>query len=98
LTTALIEGAKPENLPGIQANLKKAGAGLQETCDAAAKAASAANGSRGAIEEAAKGAIEPMVTAISTGIAGWWAGRKEKDALEVQMIKGQLEAAMWPDF
>jgi len=38
-TTALVEGYSPKDLPRIQANLDRAGAGLQEVCDAGVAAA-----------------------------------------------------------
>jgi hypothetical protein len=50
-TVALVEGGKPEDLPKIEANLEKAGAGLQEVCDAAVKSATSAPGTKGVVEE-----------------------------------------------
>ena len=98
LTTTLVEGGKPESLPMVQADLEQAGSGLQEICDAAVKMASSASGTKGVVEEMAKGAIEPIVKAISSGVGGLWSQHVEKDALELQTIKTQLEAARWPDF
>ena len=98
LTTALIEGGKPDSLPMVQAHLEKAGSGLQEICDAAVKTTSAAPGTKGVVEEIAKGAIEPVVTAISSSVRVLWTRHVEKDALELQTIRTQLEAAKWPEF
>jgi len=42
LETALVQGGKPDMLPTVLTNLKKAGAGLKVVCDAAIKAAPAA--------------------------------------------------------
>lgn len=95
---ALVEGGKPEDLPRIQANLEKSGAGLQEVCDAAVKAATAASGTKGVVEDIAKGAIGPVVDGIKSAASTLWTRHVEQDALEQQMIKGQLEAAKWPDF
>ena len=95
---ALVEGGKPEDLPRIQANVEKAGAGLQEVCDAAVKAASSASGTKGVVEDIAKGAIGPVVDGIKSAASTLWTRHVEKDALEIETIKGQLEAAKWPDF
>ncbi len=98
LTTTLVEGGKPESLPMVQANLEKAGSGLQQICDAAVKTASATGGTKGVVEDVAKAAIEPLVNAISSAVGALWTRHVEKDALELETIKTQLEAAKWPDF
>jgi hypothetical protein len=97
-TVALVEGGKPEDLPKIEANLEKAGAGLQEVCDAAVKSASSASGTKGVVEDIAKGAIEPVVDGIKSAAGALWTRHVEKDKLEIETIKTQLEAAKWPDF
>jgi hypothetical protein len=97
LTVALVEGGKPDALPTVLISLKKAGAGLQEVCDAALKTASAA-GSKGLVEDILKAPIEPVVTAISSGVSALWTRHVEKNKLELETIKGQLDAAKWPDF
>ena len=97
LTVALVQGGKPDALPTILASLKKAGAGLQEVCDAALKSASA-TGSKGLVEDILKAPIEPIVNTISSGVSALWTGHVEKDKLELETIKGQLEAAKWPGF
>ena len=98
LTTTLVEGGKPDSLPTVQANLEKAGSDLQQICDAAVKTASAAGGTKGVVEDVAKAAIEPLVNAISSAVGALWTRHVEKDALELETIKTQLEAAKWPDF
>jgi hypothetical protein len=97
LTVALVQGGKPDDLPSALTSLEKAGAGLQEVCAAALKTASAA-GSRGLVDDILKAPIEPILNAISSGVSALWAGHVEKDKLELETIKGQLEAARWPDF
>jgi hypothetical protein len=97
LTVALVQGGEPDALPTILTSLKKAGAGLQEVCSAALTAASAA-GNRGLVEDILKAPIEPIVNAISAGVSALWTGHVEKDKLELETIRGQLEAAKWPDF
>jgi hypothetical protein len=97
LTVALVQGGEPDALPTILTSLKKAGAGLQEVCSAALTAASAA-GNKGLVEDILKAPIEPIVNAILSGVSALWTGHVEKDKLELETIKGQLEAAKWPDF
>ena len=97
LTVALVQGGQPNALPMVLTSLKKAGGGLQEVCDAALKTASAA-GSRGLVEDILKAPIEPIVNAISSGVSALWTGHVERDKFELQTIKGQLDAAKWPDF
>jgi hypothetical protein len=96
--TALVEGGKPEHLPGVQADLEKAGVGLKDVCDAAVKAARAAEGTKGVIEEIAAAASGPVIDALKSAATGLWTRRIERDKVEQVTIKGQLEAAKWPDF
>ena len=95
LKVALVHGGQPDALPMVLTRLKKAGAGLQEVCDAALKTASAA-GTKGLVEDILKAPIEPIVNAISSGVSALWTGHVEKDKLELE-IKGQLDAAKWPE-
>jgi hypothetical protein len=97
LTVVLVEGGKPDALPAVLSSLSKAGTGLQEVCVAALKTASAA-GTKGLVEDILKAPIEPIVNAISSGVSALWTRHIEKDKLELETIKGQLEAAKWPDF
>jgi hypothetical protein len=97
LTVALVQGGKPDGLPTALTSLRKAGDGLQQVCNAALSASTAA-GSRGVVGDILKAPIEPIVNAISAGVSALWTGHVEKDKLEVETIKGQLEAAKWPDF
>jgi hypothetical protein len=98
LTVALVQGGQPDALPMVLTSLKKAGAGLQEVCDAALKSASAGGGTKGLVEHILKAPIEPIVNAISSGVSALWTGHVEKDKLELETIKGQLDAAKWPEF
>ena len=95
---ALVEGGKPEDLPRIQANLERAGTGLQEVCDAAAKAARAAAGTKGLVDKIVTAAVGPVIDALKSAAAVLWTQHVEKDKLEREMIEGQLRAAKWPDF
>jgi hypothetical protein len=98
LQVALIEGYKPESLKGIHADLDAAGAGLQEVCDAAKKAASEASGTKGIVSDIVKAAVEPVIAAIKDGVSALWDQRLKQEQAEIDSIKGQLEVAKWPDF
>jgi hypothetical protein len=96
LTTALIEGGKPDSLPTVRSSLETSGKSLQQICDAADK--TAPPNTKGVWDEIAKAAIEPVVKAISDGVGALWTSHVEKDKLELETKKAQLEAAKWPDF
>jgi hypothetical protein len=96
-TVGLVEGYKPEKLPPLQANVERAGKGLQEVCDVAANAAPP-GGSKGIVEDLAKGAIEPVVDALKAAAGALWGRHIKMEELEIETIKGQLEAARWPEF
>ena len=96
LTTALVDGGNPDSLPTAQASLETAGKGLKEICDAAVKTVTP--NTKGLWEEIAKGPIEPLIKAISDAVGAWWTRHVEKDKLELETKKSQLEAAKWPKF
>jgi hypothetical protein len=98
LVTTLVEGGKPENLPKVGVSLESASAGLKETCDLALGTIPASAGTKGVIEDVARGAIEPVIAAIASGLGALWKQHVDKDALELATKKVQLEAAKWPDF
>jgi hypothetical protein len=98
LTTTLVQGGAPGTLPQVQTNVAKAGAGLKEVCEAAVKTASAAAGTKGVIDTILAAPLEPILMAISSGVAALWTRRVEQDKLELETIKTQLEAAKWPNF
>jgi hypothetical protein len=97
LTTALVMGGNPADLKGLQVAVDKGAAGLKEVCDAAVKLTAAA-GTKGVAEEIAKGAIEPLADLIKSAAGALWTRHVEKDKLELETIKTQLEAAKWPAF
>ena len=96
LTIALVQGGNPDSLPTARTSLDNAGKGLKEICDAAVKTATP--NAKGVWEEIAKGAVEPLFKTISDGVGVWWTRRVEKDNLELETKKSQLEAAKWPKF
>jgi hypothetical protein len=98
LEVALVEGYRPERLKGIQADLDAAGAGLEEVCDAAKTAASTASGPKGIVSDIVKAAVEPVIGAIKDGVSALWNQHLKQEQAEIDSIKGQLEAAKWPEF
>jgi hypothetical protein len=96
LTTALVQGGDPSSLPTTRTSLETAGKGLKAICDAATK--TIAPNTKGVWEEIAKGAVEPLIKAISDGVGALWTRHVEKDKLEIETKKTQLEAAKWPKF
>lgn len=96
LTTALVQGGNPDSLPTAWTSLETAGKGLKEICDAAVKTVTP--NTKGAWEEVAKGAVEPLFKAISNGVGALWTHHVEKNKLELETKKSQLEAAKWPRF
>jgi hypothetical protein len=96
LTTALVEGGDPGSLPKARDSLGAAGQGLKTICDAADK--TVAPNTKGVLEEIAKGVVEPLIKAISDGVGALGTHHVEKDALERETKKTELEAARWPKF
>ena len=96
LTTALVEGGAPDSLRTVRTSLETAGKGLKEICDAAVK--TVAPNTKGIWEEIAKGAVAPLFKTISDSVGALWTRHVEKDKLELETKKSQLEAAKWPKF
>jgi hypothetical protein len=96
LTTALVEGGGPDSLPTVRTSLETAGKGLKEICDAAVKTVTP--NTKGVWDELARGAVEPLIKAISDGVGALWTRHAQKDKLEIETKKSELEAAKWPKF
>ena len=83
------DGARPRRRPEQPANgsasLETAGKGLKEICDAAVKTITP--NTKGVWEEIAKGAVEPLIKAISDGVGALWTRHVEKDKLEIETKK-----------
>ena len=67
-------------------------------CGTVSKLLPATAGHRGVIEDIAKSAIEPLIKALSEGIAALYNDHRKDDELMRLTIRTQLEAAKWPDF
>jgi len=96
LKTALVEGGDAGSLPNIRDSLGAAGTGLKAICDAAT--ATVTPNTKGVWDEVVRGAVDPLFKAISDGVGALWTHHVEKDALERETKKSELEAARWPRF
>ena len=98
LIVALGEGDKPEGLPVLNAKLEGGASGLKQFCDGVVALLPADEGRKGIVGDIAKGAIEPILKALSEGVAALYNNHRKDKALTRQTIQTQLEAAKWPDF
>ena len=98
MLTALAEGKTPEKLPTLEARLERGASGLQEFCKTAADLVPSASGQKGVLDAMVKAAVEPVIKALSDGVAALYNDHRKDDALTRQTIQTQLEAAKWPDF
>ncbi len=98
LSIALVEGGKPHDFPTIQADMEKAGKGLQTVCDAAVKTARAAQGTKGVVSGIVTEAVQPLIDALKAAATAVWSNHVEMAKLEREMIQKRIEAAKWPEF
>jgi hypothetical protein len=98
LIVALGQGDNPGGLPSLDAELAQGTSGLEEFCRSVVDIVPATSGRKDIIGNIAKAAIEPLVKALSEGVAALYNNRRNDDALTRQTILTQLEAAKWPDF
>ena len=92
LTTALVEGGKPDSLPTVRASLETSGKVSNRFATRRTRRRCPTPRACGTA------AVEPVVKAISDGVGALWTRHVEKDKLELETKKAQLEAAKWPDF
>jgi len=97
LTTVLVKRAEPADLPHVRASLENAGMGLQQVCDAAAKAAQGRAGAKGPIDKIITDSIGPIIDALKSAVGGIWNYWAETRKIEREMILKQLSDAKWPD-
>lgn len=98
LTVALTPGGKSAGLPSLQSHLTVAKAKLEALCSVAEHRVPQDPGRKGVIDEIAKAAIEPLVSAISKGVAALYTDHRSDADLTRKTIISQLEGARWPDF
>jgi hypothetical protein len=98
LITVLAEGEKPESLPSLDAKLADGATGLGQFCKSVSDLVPNASGQKGVLDAMVKAAVEPVINALSEGVAALYNNHRKDDALTRQTIQTQLEAAKWPDF
>jgi hypothetical protein len=98
LITALAEGGTPESFPSLETKLERGASALGEFCRTVADLVPRESGRKGILDRIVKAAIEPVIKALSEGVATLYADHRKDDALTRQTIQTLLEAAKWPDF
>ncbi len=98
LVTALAEGEEPDSLTILEAKLRSGASGLGEFCQAVSDLLPDSSGNKSVIGDIVKAAIEPVIEALSAGVAALYNNHRKDDALTRATIQTQLEAAKWPEF
>jgi hypothetical protein len=98
LVTALTEGGNPKSLPSLEIDLEHGAAGLGKFCQTVGDLLPSTSGRKGVVADIAKGAIQPVINALSEGVAALYNNHRKDEALVRGTIKTQLEATRWPDF
>ena len=98
LNTALAEGGNPESLASLDTKLERGASRLWELCKSASDLVPNTSGRKGVLVELAAAAIEPVIKALSEGVAALYNDHRKDEALTRQTIQTQLEAAKWPEF
>jgi hypothetical protein len=99
LITALTEGGAPKSLPSLETDLEHGAASLGKFCKMVSDVLPSTSGrDKGILDDIAKGAIQPVVDALSEGVAALYNNHRKDRALARETIKTQLEATKWPNF
>jgi hypothetical protein len=98
LLVALSEGGNPKGISSIDADLEQGASGLVEFCKMVSGILPDTAGQRGILADIVKGAVEPVINALSEAIAALYNYHRTDDALTRETIKTQLEAVRWPNF
>src|SRR5262249_33479427 len=91
-------GGEAAGLPSLQTHLAAAATKLQGLCAVAQQRIPQEPGRKGVIDEIAKAAIEPLITAVSKAIAALYTDHRSDTDLTRTTIITELEGARWPDF
>jgi hypothetical protein len=98
LVTALTEGGTPKSLPSLETDLEHGAAGLGKFCKMVSDLLPSTSGQKGILDDIVKGAVEPLIKALSEGVAALYNNHRKDNALTRETIKTQLEAVKWPNF
>ena len=98
LITALTGGGNPKSFPGLETELKHGATSLGKFCQTVSDLLPSSSGQKGVLADIVKAAIQPVIDALSEGVAALYNNHRRDDALTIETIKTQLEAAKWPNF
>ena len=98
LITALATNGHPDSLPNLQSMIDQGSTGLVAFCESTGRVVPRVSGQRSAVAEILKEAIEPLVKAVSSGVAALYNNHRSDSELTRRTIQTQLEAAKWPSF
>jgi hypothetical protein len=98
LITALTEGGNPKSLPSLETDLEHGATALVNFCKMVSDVLPDTSGQRGVPADIVKGAIQPVIDALSKGVATIYNNYRKDNALTRETIKTQLEATKWPNF
>ena len=80
LVTALGEGGNPESLPSLDSKLARGATGLGQFCKSVNDLVPDNSGQKGVLDEMIKAAVEPVVKALSDGVAALYNNHRKDDA------------------
>jgi len=98
LITTLTEGGAPKSLPSLETDLEHGTTSLGKFCQTVSDLLPSASGRKDVVADIAKAAVEPLIKALSEGVAAIYNNYRKDQALTRETIKTQLEATKWPDF
>jgi hypothetical protein len=98
LVAAFTEGGNPKSLPSLETDLEHGAMSLGRFCQTVSDLLPNTPGRKGVLADIAKGAIQPVIDALSAAVAALYNNHRKDDALTRETIKTQLEAAKWPNF
>jgi hypothetical protein len=98
LITALTEGEAPKSLPSLEADLEHGATSLANFCKMVNDLLPSTSGGKDLVADIARAAVEPLIKALSEGVATIYNNYRKDQALTRETIKTQLEATKWPNF
>ena len=98
LVSALTEGEAPQSLPSLETEPEHGATSLENFCKMVSDLLPSTSGHKGVLADIAKAAIQPATDALSEGVAALYNNHRKDNALTIETIKTQLEAAKWPNF
>jgi len=99
LITALTEGGNPKSLTSLETDLEHGASDLGKFCKTVNDLLpTSSSGQKDVIAGIVKNAIQPVIDALSEAVAALYNNHRKDDALTIETIKTQLEAAKWPNF